>query len=947
VYNAGLAVLSLSQSPDDAMVWHLNYGGASAYYSLTLHGTRDTGKLNICHAVAATFHGWDYRLNFRTTTEGAIHAERVEVPRGRKKVARTSLMMDLVASAQKGDLVVDPASGTNFGSHAVTLFDGVPVWDLDADVLSQVGSGGEWTVGREYTSCTWMFPRNAESGWLTLFRGNVDIAVIISGGSKHLGMFSGRMGGFRSTNFVVDVSRWNFLCVVGQADVDGSAVGTSTFYAALADQDRPRQVGTADRVVSGTTVEAFGWIHQGPGKVSMTKFWNRMLSLQEIEALFFETHPQVKLLGFHPDSGLWCIWHNCTSPDPSVDPVGISASAFEVVAISDFTGQFEGKGAPKMNADNRKALAARLKSIRAPKRPAQPRKPRLEGFTPEEPRYEAECMDYGDLWKTVQESYKDAAGQLTSHTATLAAEPLDTPPEMHPCDVAAASSGVKGKIGGGDGQTTPAKMSYEEIDSCSTRGITRGLKSATLERDGAVWGYLEDVFSHSLDLLCDVPPNIETAPLGIGAEMQPEEFCTDGKNFAETMLKVTNMRVGIGLAGSQYDIAEEDNKDCDPLQVGLARLFCDIHCVRDAVVRGDRSILRNLKAATDITNRNMKTLTEWAASSAKAETGWLAAKVDTMEERTGLQLKIISETLAAAGSAPANFLEKAKTTSETMLTELSGFAHAASFSAVARVTARDALESFMRDAELLDGGGGANATQAVVALGQLASLHAVLQSAGGASKVATVGAQLRREALQLQQATRTQLQTLGVYREHSNFTGSAVRSWRTTQQQIEKRSVLLAMDRLWWQLRGRLDEYLDAAEEETSSFQSAFEAMADYEHCSAGLSAVTSAYGGSLAARDHAHRLLKSTWREGSNLIGELAAVIVDGDAFSIFIQEEGCDSELAKQTLRQVRFAVGGMKLLVHRFEVGGLGLPEVQPLADAVQRIRASHKEAKQGCA
>ena len=34
-----------------------------------------------------------------------------------------------------------------------------------------------------------------------------------------------------------------------------------------------------------------------------------------------------------------------------------------------------------------------------------------------------------------------------------------------------------------------------------------------------------------------------------------------------------------------------------PLQVGFSRLFCDIHCVRDAVIRGDRTILRNLEQA--------------------------------------------------------------------------------------------------------------------------------------------------------------------------------------------------------------------------------------------------------------------------------------------------------------------------------------------------------------
>jgi hypothetical protein len=37
-----------------------------------------------------------------------------------------------------------------------------------------------------------------------------------------------------------------------------------------------------------------------------------------------------------------------------------------------------------------------------------------------------------------------------------------------------------------------------------------------------------------------------------------------------------------------------------------------------------------------------------------------------------------------------------------------------------------------------------------------------------------------------------------------------------------------------------------------------------------------------------------------SNLLGELSAVIRDGDAFGDFVQLEGCGSPLAKQTLQQ-----------------------------------------------
>ena len=50
---------------------------------------------------------------------------------------------------------------------------------------------------------------------------------------------------------------------------------------------------------------------------------------------------------------------------------------------------------------------------------------------------------------------------------------------------------------------------------------------------------------------------------------------------------------------------EEGYAACNPMQIGFARAFCDIHCVRDAVIRGDRSIIRFL---TDMVAPNPKPL---------------------------------------------------------------------------------------------------------------------------------------------------------------------------------------------------------------------------------------------------------------------------------------------------------------------------------------------------
>ena len=69
-----------------------------------------------------------------------------------------------------------------------------------------------------------------------------------------------------------------------------------------------------------------------------------------------------------------------------------------------------------------------------------------------------------------------------------------------------------------------------------------------------------------MDLICDAPPNIETAPLGVGAEFQAEDWCTDGFDLAHAMVLMASFHGGIGFANSIYEVEKEDNADCDPIQ---------------------------------------------------------------------------------------------------------------------------------------------------------------------------------------------------------------------------------------------------------------------------------------------------------------------------------------------------------------------------------------------
>ena len=49
-------------------------------------------------------------------------------------------------------------------------------------------------------------------------------------------------------------------------------------------------------------------------------------------------------------------------------------------------------------------------------------------------------------------------------------------------------------------------------------------------------------------------------------------------------------------------------------------------------------------------------------------------------------------------------------------------------------------------------------------------------------------------------------------------------------------------------------------------------------------------YAQSLKARDMGHAVLRQTWHESVILLGEMAALIVDGELFKIFVpSQDGC----------------------------------------------------------
>eukprot|EP00933_Yihiella_yeosuensis_P021070 TRINITY_DN16769_c0_g1_i1.p1 TRINITY_DN16769_c0_g1~~TRINITY_DN16769_c0_g1_i1.p1 ORF type:complete len:2816 (-),score=557.46 TRINITY_DN16769_c0_g1_i1:303-8750(-) len=645
-------------------------------------------------------------------------------------------------------------------------------------------------------------------------------------------------------------------------------------------------------------------------------------------------------LAYNRRNGLWCVGGVCAkSPTTAVSPEGIKLASLDIGPVSDYDGNFEGLGTQvsKEKAANKITLTRSM----APKRPKPPKKPKVLEYEPTMPKYSDKCVGYGDLWKKISETVTNEEGEAHAETSTLESEKEEDSgyKDKHPCDVAAGAGGTNGKIGGGDGKATREMMPYDQLDGCHTRDIQRALEAGKKS-------YTADMFDSGLDIasgvggvICSWIPKADAEPMGFGAAWSGHDICNGIRGII-----TAGISSGFHYIQNDWDLdfAKEDWADCNPLQTNFARLFCDIHCARDAAVRGDRTIIRNLKRATDVTNGNLDMLAKWIVKTAQVDAGWLGSKLDfegAMSDQSFGEIKKLLKTKSAG-------LVEIQHGTEQMLSELSGFAHATSYSRNSLHSARSALTEFLDQAPVLDSEE-VNESLALASLESMATLHGKLQGAADKrSKTEQLGMKLERGVAKMQEVASQQLMTLGVYKQYSDLSRSIVTSAANAVDQSERHFILLSLDRIWWKLRSTLDTYLDTAQDEVTNFKHAFAEMGRYESCAIGYSSLLSTYTRTMNLVDRSHQTLRESWHKGSNLIGELASTIVDGEAFSTFFEQQGCNSTMAKQTLQQARLAVNGLLMLKHRFRVSGLQEPDVSTVNEAAQRIQDSHRAAFKQC-
>ena len=94
--------------------------------------------------------------------------------------------------------------------------DGKSCLDLSvstADMIA-IGSANRVTIGRYYTAFYIWYPRDSDTGWRTLHRGDNDHLVIVQNNDKNLGMYSNRDGHqFRVSISIVSSQKICVICL--------------------------------------------------------------------------------------------------------------------------------------------------------------------------------------------------------------------------------------------------------------------------------------------------------------------------------------------------------------------------------------------------------------------------------------------------------------------------------------------------------------------------------------------------------------------------------------------------------------------------------------------------------------------------------------------------------------------------------------------------------------
>ncbi|CAE7814660.1 unnamed protein product [Symbiodinium sp. CCMP2456] len=579
-------------------------------------------------------------------------------------------------------------------------------------------------------------------------------------------------------------------------------------------------------------------------------------SFKNPRANFSQSVDESRSLSFDLTFGQWCLAGVCAASD-AADPIDegsrpLLAETWEAVAVTDFDGRF-GTPTPTTGATKGKR-----------------KKPTLVKFHALVPNVPVECKETVPDWDTVG---KTLSKENPCYYVTGKAAHQD--PHSDVFDTWGAegyaqwwestkwsAEGQDFNMGGRGG----AGFSYEHIVGCWDREGKRSGHLKSRERDVSEGkDTITAFFNGPVGLACLFAPDDAAAPLGIGAIIKTSKIC-DGV----IKKSVEEVYSGIEWMTDQYEANsdKESDADCSGDHAAIQRIWCDLHCVREAVEEGTTAILGSLKEAVNVLDTNFDRLMQYY-------TGLAGDKVD-----------------ALAGPKKLSAAEVKK----SLLVKL-GQVHrlvSAPLDQVGNVASQNLLETFLQDLH--------NRSSAAEVVEDVEQLHASMLHIARRSKLsasAAVAANVGRAAVSMQELARSRSHLLGVYSHHGRVSrqrqqrlaavaqsesdrqllegGDAVGSAKSLGGEVWQ--VLLQLDSTWWALRAAFDKYLEKAKDYSSTYTSSAKLLQDYVDCAAQFGPVREAYGLLVQAEANANKALHEAWSEMVPLAGLLVSKLVDSNS--------------------------------------------------------------------
>ena len=372
-------------------------------------------------------------------------------------------------------------------------------------------------------------------------------------------------------------------------------------------------------------------------------------------------------------------------------------------------------------------------------------------------------------------------------------------------------------------------VTYRTVKGCADREVSRlqdlGQRNFNIGRADTARkltaGLLLDTLQWKLD----------TADAASGVTFGLAKYITVPGLAVRWAIQLANHFTEFGFGLEQTSVNRRygvsDTNDCLTLQHGLARMFCDLHCIRDAVKTGDAAILSSLQRATEVINNNTNRLLEFYLSEDQgADTGVL------LESQ-----KVIVEGMSKS------FVEMR----QMLQTHLHPMAASATTRSINTFLASTAVEP---KPDIITSHSSRNVSNLSFQLDHLASkvttLHSTLTHTLSSHKLTasqSVSDRTGEYVTTMMQVVKAKAHTLGIHkhaalkskeRQHwlrSHSTTSVKELLLEMQDEFHEDTMKLAMDSIdktWWMLRSKMDMYFDVMEEYWGAFKSALVALDEY-----------------------------------------------------------------------------------------------------------------------